>query len=292
MSQKKIIDISKARKLRKIPPKSLKKKMKNFFFSASISTVVLVIFYFSSSYSRLSVMYFNKVEFVSRSTLVELTELSEADFFLFLNLRDIEKNLELHPLIENATVRRRGINSLMIQIEEQKIVGCVDVEGEMKYVLGDGQTMSEDDGVNVVCRGIIIHGITNEELEAATLSLFVKALSEVNPIFISLIEEIRYEPQFGDDNRFSLLLKDGNIVKVNSYSMADRLLAYQNMVEHVADRLGEGVTGVFNLDVGIFFQPHGVSESITGEPVDISNEINNLINSDTLGNVDENNLSE
>ena len=42
----------------------------------------------------------------------------------------------------------------------------------------------------------------------------LRAMQEHN-----LIKEIHYEPMYGDINRFSLFLKDGNTINVNSYNI-------------------------------------------------------------------------
>ena len=257
MDQKKVVKMNKISDLpSKKTPKRLKKKLINFFFSLFIFLVTMIIFYFSSPVSQLSVIYFNELNHISRSTLIELTGLTENERFMTINLQEIESALQSHSLVEDASVKRRGINSLEIQVEEKQIIGCVDVEGELLFILNDGQTISESDEVHIVCQGIMVYGISQTDLEASILTLFVKSLVEVNPYVFSLVEVIEYEPKFGDINRFSLSLKDGNIVKVNSYTMVERLEAYQLMVEKIADRRGEGVTGTFNLDVGLFFEPH------------------------------------
>jgi len=257
MDQKNVVKINKTSNLSsKKPPKRLRKKLKNFFFSLFIFLVVLIIFYFASPISQLSVIYFNQLNHISRSTLIELTGLTENERFITINLQEIEEKLKSHSLVEQASVMRKGINSLEIQVTEKQIMGCVDIEGEFMYVLNDGQTISESNEVNILCQGIMISGLTQTELDESILSLFVSSLANVNPFFFSLIEAIEYEPKFGDVNRFSLFLKDGNTVIVNSYTMVDRLDLYQEYVEWISIKRGEGVNGTFNLDVGLFFEPY------------------------------------
>jgi len=252
MSQKKVIEIGKKSDLyKRKPPRRLKKKLRNFFFSVFIFIIILTIFFFASPLSRLSVIYFSPLELINRSTLIELTGLTEDEPFWRLNLADIATDLETHPLVEKATVSRRGLNALSINIDEKHVMGCVEIEEDLLYVTSDGNTISKNDGVNsVICQDIIIYGLNESDLEESTLKLFVQALVEVNPTFISLIREITYEPKFGDINRFSLILKDGNTVKVNSYTMVERLNEYQSLIQ------GHDVTGILNLDVGLFFEPY------------------------------------
>ena len=74
MEAKKVIQIEKYRKHTKNKPKKrLKKKIKNFFFSLFIILIVGSVFYFTSSMSKLSMIYFDGLNYVSRSQLIEMT---------------------------------------------------------------------------------------------------------------------------------------------------------------------------------------------------------------------------
>ena len=66
---------------------------------------------------------------------------------------------------------------------------------------------------------------------------------------------------YGDINRFSLFLKDGNTINVNSYSMVNKLKYYQTMVDKVSS-LYEGVKGTYHLDVGDYFEPYSSSGKV------------------------------
>lgn len=247
MKDNKIVDITKKLNQNKKKPK---RKLGTFFFRGLIFLIIIVIFYAVSSLSRLSVVYFEGLEVVSRSALIELGEISENPWFITLNLNRIRERLEIHPLIEQASVRRKGVNSLTINVTEVQIVGCVDVEGELRYILATGETLRECHKVAVSCSDVIIRGLSELDLEGNILSLFVNSLMEVEEVIISLIQEINYEPKHGDINRFSIFMKDGNTVKVNSYTMVEKLKLYPALA------LQSDEIGTFHLDVGVFFEPY------------------------------------
>lgn len=252
MEHKKIIDINEQLDKNKKKPK---RKIRTFVFGSLIFLTVIIIFYINSPLSRLSIIYFEGLEVVSRSVLIELSGLNESQLFITLNPSRISENLEMHPLIEQAFVRRSGLNSLIIAVTESQVVGCVDVEGELRYVLTNGETLGESHEVTVVCSDIMIRGLSEADLEGNVLALFVNSLMEVDEITMSLIQEVDYEPKHGDINRFSLFLKDGNTVKVNSYTMAERLRLYPAIAARI------GMAGIFHFDVGNYFTPYHDEEN-------------------------------
>lgn len=263
MEVKKVVKMEQYRhKYNNKPKKRLKKKLKGFFFSLFIILIIGSIFYFTSSMSKLSMIYFDGLNYVSRSELMKLTGLSYQDRFLTLDSQQIEENVLNHPLIIDATVKKKAFNQLFIEVQEKDVIGCVELDGGFRYVLSDGQLVEDNQSVKVTCQGTVIYGLTNEALKNSILSLFIQSVTKLDPVFVNLIKEISYEPMYGDVNRFSLFLKDGNTIKVNSYSMVNKLNYYQTMVDQVS-KLYEGVKGTYHLDVGDHFEPYTNEESVS-----------------------------
>ncbi|MDO5793208.1 MAG: FtsQ-type POTRA domain-containing protein [Turicibacter sp.] len=262
MEVKKVVRMEQYRqKSNNRPKKRLKKKFKGFFFSLFIILIVGSVFYFTSSISKLSMVYFEGLNYVSRSELMKLSGLSYQDRFLTLDTQQIAKDILKHPLITDVNVKKKGINQLSVEVQEKDVIGCVEMNGGFRYVLSDGQLVEEDQSVKVTCQGTVIYGLTEEALKNSILSLFIQSVTKLDPIFVNLIKEIRYEPMYGDINRFSLFLKDGNTVNVNSYSMVNKLKYYQTMVDKVSS-LYEGVKGTYHLDVGDHFEPYTSEEKV------------------------------
>ena len=253
MEGKKVVEMKKYDKLRTMRPP--KRRFRRSSVAAAVLGVgfVAVVLYLASPLSRLSVVFFNDLSFVSRAGLVELAGLEGQPRFWSLDLREVEDRLARHPLVERASASRSGINSLAITITEIDVVGCAQVEGSHLYLLGDGQALDPEAGISLTCSGVLIHGMTARGVEEGVLATFIRNLSQADPVFGALVQEINYEPAFGDINRFSISLKDGNLVKVNSHTLIESVQNYQTMAEEV-DRRGQ--RGVFTLDpTGGIFQP-------------------------------------
>lgn len=256
MEQGKIVQFSQIRnqKINK-PKKRLKKKIKSFFFSLFIIAIVGLVLYFASPISRLSVIYFDGINYVKRSELLELSQLNYDRLFLSLDLSNVQEKIQSHPLIQQVKVKRKGLNSLSIQVIEKDIIGCAQLNPTPQFILNDGTIVEDSPGLNAKCDGFVIYGLPNSEDSQSILKLFVKSLMNLDPIFLNIIKEIHYEPLYGDNNRFSLFLSDGNTVNINSYSMVHKLNYYQTMAEKVQSLYGD-IKGIYHLDVGDHFEPY------------------------------------
>lgn len=251
MEGKKVIDFNRKARPEDKTVSRLKRKPKNFFFSLCMCLLFFISIYFASPVSRLSVIHFEGLYLLRRSDLVEKGGLRENAWVPSLFFNDVEAGILTHPLVENVSVRLSRMNQLHITVTENTVLGCANIKGNLYYILENGQTLREDEELIPVCRGLIIYGLTEASKENDVLRLFSESFRQLDPLFVSLIDHIEYEPRFGDEHRFSLSMRDGNIVKVNSYTMVERLYRYQTWISS----LEEGEIGIFNFDVGNFFQP-------------------------------------
>ncbi len=263
MNVKKVVFMEQYRQKNKQnkPKKRLKKRLNTFFFSLFVMGVIGGVFYFTSPLRKLSMVYFEGLNYVSRSEVLQLANLSYDDDYFKLKTKKIASQIQKHPLITKAVVTRVGLNELRILVEEKDVIGCVDMGDGYQYVLSDGHLIEQSNTLDVVCPGTIIYGLTEKTLKEPVLGLFIESMMKLDPILINLIKEIHYEPLYGDNNRFSLFLQDGNTIKVNSYSMVEKLKYYQTMVDQVR-QLSEGQCGTYYLDVGDYFEPYSGANSV------------------------------
>jgi|GEM_PF-1801799 len=239
---------------------------KRVLFSMVIILAILTTVYLTTPLSRLGVVHFDGLESLSRSDLIALIDIEDDELFLRISLRDVQNSVEEHPAVQRAYASRTGINQLRISIVEYEVGACAIVDNQHVYILSDGTLIHENEGIQASCNDRIIHGLSEEELEADIPSLFVRQLMEIDDTILSLIRSIEYVPLYGDVHRFVLFLADGNVVNVNSYTMVRRLNLLPEFLAAI-DEGYEGMTGVLHLDVGDFFEPH----QITSEPESTTN---------------------
>ena len=169
-----------------------------------------------------------------------------------LDLKELATRLESDPLIKTAMVARKGITDLSVKIQEQPLVGCLEINQYYYYVLESGESVTNQEAT--ACQGITFKGIETEE-GLDSLRLFVQILEDMDASIRTLIKEVVYEPLYGDLNRFSLFLADGNTIKVNTYTMVKKMAYYPMLLSQVHQVYGD-VKGVFHLDVGDSFNPY------------------------------------
>lgn len=195
------------------------------------------------------------------------------------DLTDLEKQIKSDSLIESVEVHRKGLNGLKIEIKEKPLMGCLEINQDYYYVLETGEAITNQEAGT--CQGITFKGVETEEgLES--LKMFVQFLDEMDPAITSLIKEVIYEPIYGDNNRFSLFLSDGNTVKVNTYTMMKKMAYYPMLLAQVHQVYGE-VKGEFHLDVGDSFNPYRNDDSSAAN----TNEENDSKESDKTTETDD-----
>ena len=233
-------------------------RFKRALFSFFVVIVIVIVVYVATPLSRLGVVYFDGLNTLTRSELISLIDIDEDELFLSIRLSEIQANVEEHPVVSQANVTRVLINRILIEVIEYEVAVCAWVEGEMYHILTDGSLLHERVGMRANCDEMMIHGLTQNEVEAGVPSLFGRQLVRVDQEIRDLIQRIEHAPLYGDIYRFSLLMIDGNTVKITSHTMPEQLNLYQELLAEALNkgRLESGQTGILHLDVGNTFVPH------------------------------------
>jgi len=220
-------------------------------FSFFIVLVIATVLYFTTPFSRLGVIYFEGLETLTRSELVSLVEIEEDALFIGIRTSDIRSSIEVHPAVYQVNVSRAWINRIRIEVVEHEIGACALIDGETYHILTDGRMLHESKGLRINCDELMIHGLTQKEVEAEIPQLFVRQLMRVDEEIRALIQMVEHSPLYGDEYRFSLSMIDGNTVKVTVHTMAEKLNMFLVFLVSEVEQIG-----ILHLDVGDVFQPH------------------------------------
>ena len=234
---------------------SMDSHKKKYLFGA-VSVVSGLVFFggivWATPLGRIQAIQIQGNRVLSKQEILERLSLDFGRSIFQLNLKESEKLLENDSLIESANIKRRGFDGISVEIEEQPLIGCLEINQYYYYVLETGDSVTNQEATT--CQGLTFKGVqTDEGLES--LKLFVQTLDEIENSVRNLIKEVTYEPIYGDVNRFSLFLSDGNTVKVNTYTMAKKMAYYPMLLSQVHQFYGD-VKGEFHLDVGDSFNPY------------------------------------
>ena len=146
------------------------------------------------------------------------------------------KNLKDNIYIKDVRVKVGKITQVYIEVTENRpLFYSIDME---KTVLLDGRTTSEKYPTPTLLNYVI----------DSVYPTFVKELGKLDIDILNRISEIKYEPNDVDDNRFLLLMTDGNYVYINN-STFYKLSKYMEIIRNFPNK-----KGVLYLDYGNNFE--------------------------------------
>lgn len=146
------------------------------------------------------------------------------------------KNLKDNIYIKDVKVKVRKITQVYIEVTENRpLFYSVDME---KTVLLDGRTTTEQFPTPTLLNYVI----------DSVYPTFVKEIGKLDIDILNRISEIKYEPNDVDDNRFLLLMTDGNYVYINN-STFYKLSKYMEIIKNFPNK-----KGILYLDYGNNFE--------------------------------------
>lgn len=146
------------------------------------------------------------------------------------------KNLKDNIYIKDVRVKVRKITQVYIEVTENRpLFYSIDME---KTVLLDGRTTSEKYPTPTLLNYVI----------DSVYPTFVEEIGKLDIDILNRISEIKYEPNDVDDNRFLLLMTDGNYVYINN-STFYKLSKYMEIIRNFPNK-----KGVLYLDYGNNFE--------------------------------------
>lgn len=191
---------------------------------------------------------------VSDSEILEVTKLKNYPSIFKYFSKTLEKRIEKLDLVNSAEVKKRLGFVVEITIEENKPLfynSSMD-----KIYLSDKNTINEIDVIGIPT---LVNYVQDE-----LLNKFIEGFKRVDSNIIYEINEIYYDPSYDengeviDENRFRLLMSDGNQVYVTVEESDDleRLNYYNEIYASVNDK-----KGYLYLDSGEYgnygFTPYG-----------------------------------
>ncbi len=146
------------------------------------------------------------------------------------------KNLKDNIYIKDVRVKVRKITQVYIEVTENRpLFYSIDME---KTVLLDGRTTSEKYPTPTLLNYVI----------DSVYPTFVEEIGKLDIDILNRISEIKYEPNDVDDNRFLLLMADGNYVYINN-STFYKLSKYMEIIRNFPNK-----KGILYLDYGNNFE--------------------------------------
>lgn len=190
--------------------------------------ITLIYYFIKSPIKNISIKGNN---LLTEEGIITDSKISYNDSIFKISTYKIEKNLEKNPLIKKAKIERRLNGTIIINIEENKILFLNALT--KKLVLSDEKEID----INNKYMGypVLVNYVPSEIYKE-----LIKSLSKVNDSNYQMISEIeysvdKYENTVIDDERFLLRMKDGNTIYVNLINI-EKLNKYQEIYSALTDK--------------------------------------------------------
>lgn len=173
---------------------------------------------------------------VPEHDILDISGIQNYPSFIDTSKKDIIKNIKKNEYIKSVKVDKKLWGKVYIYIEEKKIL-C-NYNG--KLLLDDSTLV--DNSYNIYSYPTLISDITS------IFDKFVDKFSKVNNEALYQISEIEYIPNEVDNERFSLMMDDGNLVYI-TLNKAGKINKYNSIYSSM-----DGKKGIVYLDSGDYVE--------------------------------------
>lgn len=214
-----------------------KRKLKKKAFPLLIFILLITIFLIIKiTGPNIRNIYISGNEIYSDQEIIDIAKISNYPN-TFTNLSySIKKRLEGNILIDKATVYKKGLFNVYINVMENYPLYYYQVLDET--VLKNGKT-TKDIKANIT--------VVNQ-IPDTVYSNFYKKIKLIDKEILNRISEIKYSPNDVDEERFFLTMNDGNYV----YLTIDKFETINKYIDIV--KKFDNKKGILYLDAGEYFQ--------------------------------------
>ena len=191
--------------LNKLIIKKRKKKLiKRIILGLFIFILGIIIFMYKAPIFNLKKIKINGLVTISEESLQEKLKYNIGINIFAIDYNKIEKDLEDNPYIKEVKISKNGINSININVIENKIAFYLSSENKIKTINNDGIIVEEVDSIN----DRILTKLSGVDVSEKTIGNKIQdddKLSEVLDKFYKMIEVIPKELEISEINIFDLM---------------------------------------------------------------------------------------
>ena len=223
-------------KSKKKKNKKKRKLNKKRFFTFLVIFTLLVTFIYKLFNTNIKNIYISGNEYLTDQEIIDIAKLKNYPNSINNLSYSIKNRLEKEEYISSAKVKKKGfISKVYIEIKENYPLFYYQVEN--KTILYNGDKVTDKFTVPTV-----INQIPNTVYDE-----FLKKLKKVDKDILNRISEIEYSPNDVDEERFFILMNDGNYV----YLTLNKFLSINKYIDMV--KSFDNKKGILYLDSGEYF---------------------------------------
>ncbi|MFC4712532.1 cell division protein FtsQ/DivIB [Planococcus dechangensis] len=205
-------------------------------------TLLLVLLYSQSTYSEIQSIEVNGAELFDGESYKQASTLQIGDSMWSFNSDEIEGLLETLVWVESASVQKKWLTSVEVEIEEFVEMGYLDQGNNYQVVLSNGVVLNQP--VSNI-EGPIFSNFEDEAKREALVEQLVNTEPEVQ----NLISQIILDPEEERADYITIYMNDGNEIKAILSTLAEKINYYPSVTAQLEDQ-----KGVIDMEVGIYFR--------------------------------------
>lgn len=172
--------------------------------------------------------------------IIDLSKLQDYPSMFKYTSKQIEKNIESNVYVKNATVKKKKLKEIYIEIEENTVL-FYNSNTKKTVLLNKKEVDKELNGP------ILINYVPDKVYKK-----LIEKMTLVNENVINKISEIKYDPSNVDEERFLFTMNDGNYVYITLEKL-ENINNYTKISLEIINKFGKK-NGTLNLDAGEYFE--------------------------------------
>lgn len=199
--------------------------------------IFLVIYFVLNIFSfPIKNIYISNNKILSDQEIIDIAGLSNYPSIFSVTTFSTERKLEKNIFIEKATVKKKKLREIHIEIEENY---CLFYDSSKNVSILKDYNEQE----TVLDCPILINYVTDD-----IYNEFKEAMNGIDWDVIERISEIKYDPNSVDQERFLFTMNDGNYVYLTLMHF-EKINKYVNIIKNF-----ENQKGILYLDSGEYFK--------------------------------------
>ncbi|HLR59355.1 MAG TPA: FtsQ-type POTRA domain-containing protein [Pseudogracilibacillus sp.] len=238
MKEKKIVSIE--NRIPKLKQARKQKANRRLVFYLSIFLILIsIIVYLQSPLSNIKEIKITGNTIISDEAIIDKVGLNKDTKIWTINSKKLNKKLKKNPIIKSVNVKRKLPSTILIKVNEYKVVGYVVTKEINKAVLENGTIVESEEDAFDLSTAPFLYEFKDKEV----LNRMTKELNELPEYIFDLISEVRWTPSKNNEYKIEMYMVDGFIVNTTIRNFSENMKVYPSIVSQL-DSKDEGIIHV------------------------------------------------
>src|SRR5699024_9610155 len=238
MKEKKIVSIE--NRIPKLKQARKQKANRRLVFYLSIFLILIsIIVYLQSPLSNIKEIKITGNTIINDEAIIDKVGLNKDTKIWTINSKKLNKKLKKNPIIKSVNVKRKLPSTILIKVNEYKVVGYVVTKEINKAVLENGTIVESEEDAFDLSTAPFLYEFKDKEV----LNRMTKELNELPEYIFDLISEVRWTPSKNNEYKIEMYMVDGFIVNTTIRNFSENMKVYPSIVSQL-DSKDEGIIHV------------------------------------------------